>query len=142
MLFGNDMIGTDGIVTDVANKQARIGSCNATARITAKARGKYIRRKVHVRESTLVLRKTEMILPTKAINLPADTDFMFELTEQAHLTMFAHVVDHNMSPILVRNDSNKPVQTPRKSNLGMCMKWTMSTDFIQIWINLFCVKVQ
>ena len=118
MLIGNDIIGPEGIVIDIANKQARIGSCNATASITAKPRGEFVRRKVYVKESTFVAPGMEMMLPTKPINLPIDRDFIFEPVKQAHLTMFAHIVDHKMSAILVRNESNKPVQIPRKFRLG------------------------
>ena len=89
MLIGNDIIGPEGIVIDVANKQARIGSCNATAKITPKPRGEYVRRKILAENSALVPPRTEMMLPTKAVNLPPDRDFIFEPVKQANLTMFA-----------------------------------------------------
>ena len=118
MLIGNDIIGPEGIVIDVANKQARIGSCKATAKVTAKPRGEFVRKRVYVSESTFVPPRTEMMLPTKPINLPPDRDFIFEPVRQANLSMFAHIVDHNMSAILVRNESNKVVQLPRKLRIG------------------------
>ena len=120
MLIGNDIIGPEGIVIDVANKQARIGSCNATATITAKPRGEYVRKKVLAKEPTIVPPRSEMILPTKPIDLPSDRDFLFEPMKQVQtrMTMFAHIVDHKMSGILVRNESNVPVQVPRKLRLG------------------------
>ena len=41
MLIGNDIIGPEGIIIDVVKKQARIGSCNATAAITEEAETRY-----------------------------------------------------------------------------------------------------
>ena len=47
MLIGNDIITPEGIVIDVAEKTARVRSCNATVAIKARQRGQYIRRKVY-----------------------------------------------------------------------------------------------
>lgn len=47
MLIGNDIIGPEGIVIDVANKKAYIGSCKTEIKVTARPQGEFVRRNIH-----------------------------------------------------------------------------------------------
>ena len=44
--------------------------------------------------------------------------------------MYAHLVDHTMSGVFVRSESNGPMQVPRELRGGMCTKWLLKTDLM------------
>ena len=118
MLIGNDVIGPEGIVVDIANETARIGSCNTDIKINACQRGHYVKRTI-LAQSTTVPAHSEQILPVYDPILPADRDFFFEPAPQSQpLTLVAHLVDHRMSGVLARNETSHPITVPRKHKLG------------------------
>ena len=140
MLIGNDILGPEKIVVDIARGKAYIGSCDAFTTITAHQRGSFFRRHVHVKNTLVIPPRNEKMVPTRPLTLPEDRDFLFEPTVQGNLTMYAHLVDHGMSSILVRNDSDLPVQVPSKTRLGSvtemdydnCFKVDVDADFAAV----------
>ena len=119
MLIGNDIIAPEEITVDIANGKAQIGSCKVTINIDARQRGdQFIRRNVHAKSATDIHPRTEMMLPTKSIPLPPDRDFLFEPECHASLTMYCHLIDAGNVGIMVRNDTDSPIQIPRKFKLG------------------------
>lgn len=51
----------------------------------------------------------ETIIPFHLILFPDDRDFLFHLVTQTNLTLFAHIIDHRIIKVLVRNTSGKPL---------------------------------
>ena len=51
-------------------------------------------------------------------NLPDDRDFIFNPAE-TELTMYAYLVDHNFSAIIVKNDSEFTIQVPCNHYMGV-----------------------
>ena len=137
LLIGNDIIDPEGIVVDVVNKSAFIGSCKIKIEIFARPRGEFIKKKIHVKSATLVPSHSNVILPTKFIDLPENRDFLFELITQANFTLFAHLVDHIMTGVLVRNEIDSLIQVSRKLKLGnvlemdyeKCFQASIEPDF-------------
>ena len=140
MLIGNDILGPEEIVIDVAGRKAYIGSCNSFASVTAHQRSSFLRRHVHAKTASIIPPHGELMIPTSPLKLPEDRDFLFEPSVQGNLTMYAHLVDHGMSSILVRNDSNSPVQIPKKTRLGNvteidydnCFQAEVDTDYAAV----------
>ena len=122
MLIGNNIIGPEGIVIDVANKKAYVASCGVTVRVSARLRGKFVKRRVHSNTATIVLPHLEIMLQTRSVNLPADRDFFSDPVAQTNLTLFAHLVDHTMTGVLVRNTTKLPIQVPKELRLGDVFK--------------------
>lgn len=140
MLIGNDIIGLEGIVIDVANKEAYIGSCKTKIKVTAHPRGEFVRRKIHVKSNTTVPPHSDVILPIKPIDLPANRDFLFAPTTQANIVLFSHLVDYTLSGVLARNETDSPIQVPRKLRLGNvlemeyenCFQTSIEADFATV----------
>ncbi len=118
MLIGNDIVGAERFVIDVANSKASIGSCNIEVPIEARQRGQFTRRNVHAKLATVVPPRSELIVSVSSKSLPDDRDFLFEPTGAANLCLFAHIVDHEMTGVLARNESEHPVQIPKRFCLG------------------------
>ena len=119
MLLGNDVIGPERIVLDIARNKAYIGSCDATADITSRQRGPYQRRVIHARKALTVAPRAEIMVP---IGTPAglpERDYIFEPVAQRNLTLYAHLVDSNIAGVLVKNETDHVVQIPKKLRLGM-----------------------
>ena len=122
MLLSNDILGPEGFIIDVANSKAYISSYNVAVPMSARQRGQFITRNIHAKEMSLVPPHSEILIPTKSVPLPRDRDFLFEPSAQVNLILFAHLVDYEMTGVLVRNDSSKPVQVPRKFKLGRVLE--------------------
>ena len=118
MLIENDIIGPESIVIDVANKKAYIASCGVTVRVSARPRGEFVKRRVHLNTATIVPPHSKVMLQTRSVNLPADRDFFFDPVAQTNLTLFAHLVDHTMTGVLAKNTTKLPIQVPKKLRLG------------------------
>ena len=120
MLIGNDIIGPEQIVLDVAANKAYIGSCNATATISTRQRGPcYTKRAIKARRSLIVAPYAQMKVPIITPKDLPDRDFLFEPCGHQSLTTYAHLVDAKMDAILVKNETDKTIQVPRKMRLCM-----------------------
>ena len=119
MLLGNDIIGPEKIVLDIAQGKAYIGSCGATAAITSKQRGPYQRRIIHARKALAIAPRADALVPIITPQGLPDRDFIFEPTQQRDLTMYAHLIDSHVAEVLVKNETDHVVQVPKKLRLGM-----------------------
>ena len=129
VLLGMDILKSEDIVLDLPRDVLIIGSCNSlemsistcikltridTAIVskTRKVIAPHIDMKVFVQTRRKPLRQ-----------LSADRDFIFEPAQHGSLSVCAHIVDHIMSDILVRNDTDHPVILPRRTRLGKVVKY-------------------
>ena len=94
ILLGNDILGPEGVVVDVADHKAFIGSCQVIVPLSARQRGQFIRKNVHTKMASVIPPHSEILVPTKTISLPNDRDFFFEPYSQANLVLYVHLVDY------------------------------------------------
>ncbi len=118
MLIGNDIMSPEGFVIDVKKKSILIGSCGVTVPIDARQRGQFLTRRLLSSQETVVPPCSEAMISLVPLPLPDDRDFLFHPVTQANLTLFAHLVNHETSRVLVRNDSSQAVRIPRRHRLG------------------------
>ena len=70
----------------------------------------------------------------RALELPKDRNFMFEPQKLDTLSVYAHIVDRNMSKVFVRNDIDRPITLARKVKLGVLSNYEAAEYFV---IDLF-----
>ena len=129
MLIGNDIVGAEQIIIDVAGNKASIGSCKMEVPIEARQRGQFIRRNVHAKLATIVPPRSKLIVSVSSKSLPDDRDFLFEPIEAASLCLFTHIVNHEMTGVLARNESEHPIQIPKQFCLGSVTKMEYENCF-------------
>lgn len=62
-------------------------------------------------------------VPIEQVTLPNDRELIFEPDQLDVLILSAHIVDHNMSRVIVRNDTDLPVTLPRRVRLGQVLEY-------------------
>lgn len=72
---------------------------------------------------------TFMTIPIKDVELPQDRDLIFEPKQLDALTLSAHIVDHNLTHIVVRNDTNLPATLPRHTRLDKVLEYEATRCF-------------
>ena len=124
VLIGIDIMMPESIVLDFAQSTATIGSCNSlTIPVSVTTKGARTSRTVYSKSHVSIPPHTNVAVPISGpfhqdVDLPAGRDLMFEPAAQSTLSVYAHVVDHNMSTVFVRNDTDQPIVLPRNSRLG------------------------
>ncbi len=118
ILIGNDIMSPESFVIDVKKKSVLIGSCGVTVPIDARQRGQFLTRRLLSSHETVVPPRSEAMILLVPLPLLDDQDFLLHPATQANLTLFAHLVDHETSRVLVRNDSSQAVRIPRRHRLG------------------------
>lgn len=62
-----------------------------------------------------------MQIPIHNYNLPDNRDFIFNPAE-TELTIYVHLIDHNFSTIIIKNDSKFTIQIPYNYYIGVVTK--------------------
>ena len=123
-LIGIDIMKPEGIILDTARDIAVIGSCNSLqVPMSMIAKGP--------RTDTAIVSKARYSVPAHSfvtiaiepVDLPKDRDLIFEPEQLDALTLSAHIVDHNLSRLLIRNDTNLPVTLSRHVYLGKVLEY-------------------
>ena len=70
-----------------------------------------------------------MTIPIKPVVLPDDRDLMFEPEQLDTLTLSVYIVDHNMSHLMVKNDTDLPVTLARHARLGQVLEYEATGCF-------------
>ena len=72
------------------------------------------------------------MIPIAPVSLPSDRNFLFYPTTQANLTLYAHIVDHTTTKVLVSNTSDRLLRILRCQKLGhivdICYENCFSVD--------------
>ena len=95
------------------------GSCGVTTTITSWQCGPYQRRAIVAKEALTLALRIDAVVPIATLKALPERDFIVEPRAQRDLMMFAHLVDSQMSGVLVKNETDHFVQIPRKLRLGM-----------------------
>ena len=122
-LIGIDIMKPEGIVIDLEKDIMKIGACqNLEVPIVVTPRGSRTNATVYSSKRMTIPPHSNVAVPVtgpgKVLALPQDRDFIFEPQTLDALSAYAHVVDHTMTAVFVRNDSDVPVTLPRKQKLG------------------------
>ena len=118
LLMGNDIIGSEGMILDIAGGKAHLPGCGATIKVTARNRGQFIKKILYSDTHLTIPPRTQMVIPIRNINLPDNRDFIFEPTAHSKLTMYVHLVDQDTTGILAQNESSLPISVPKRMKLG------------------------
>lgn len=121
MLVGMDILAPEGITMNLPRKIAVIGSCgNIEIPLT-------ITTKPANQVQHIILFKRRITIPPRSNlavavippELPQGRDFRFEPDcRQSDAAVYAHIVDHAMTEVHVRNNGEFPLIIPPKSRMG------------------------
>ncbi len=118
ILIGNNILAPEGFVINIGLGYAIVRSCGIKITIRARQRGQFLRRKLFAKKDGVVPLRSKAMIPLLPISLLDDRDFLFHLTAQANLTLFAHIIHHDTTKVLVQNTSDRPLRTSRRQRLG------------------------
>ena len=116
ILIGIDIITPKGIDILASKRVAYITSCDIKAPIKVLSTRPLVRR--------VVSAKKAIVIPPQSIGIVAihhltllERDFLFELCD-TKLSIYAGLVDNDISLVLVKNESKKAIKVPRNMRLG------------------------
>ena len=118
MLIGMDILGPEQF--DILNSKGItvVGSCGVTISMESGRRGRQQRSVVKASEHTVVPPRAYHKLAVEH-NIQRDgQDFLFDPAPWNKFAAYALLADANMSRIIVRNDTEKPLVIPRGENVG------------------------
>ena len=123
-LIGIDIMKPKGIIVDLQNDVMKIGSCqDLEVPIVVASKGSRTNATIYSSKRMIIPPHSNVAVPIRGpskqlLDLPQDRDFIFEPQTLDSLSAYAHIVDHTMSKVFVRNDSDRPITLPRKQKLG------------------------
>lgn len=118
MLIGNDILALESFVLNIGLGHAIVESCGVKITIRARQKGKFLRRKLFIDNDGVVPPRSEAMIPLLPVPLPDNRNFLFHLATQTNLTLFAHIINHETTKVLVKNTSNQPLRILRCQKLG------------------------
>ncbi|TAQ83100.1 hypothetical protein B7494_g8576 [Chlorociboria aeruginascens] len=128
MLIGVDILGPERIDISITKRVATVGQCDdIDIPLRIMQRGPRVARSVLAQDTVTVPPRSKVVIPVHHIALP-DRDFIFE-PAQTPLTMFAHLVDKELSGIIAQNDSDAPVQVECNLKLGLVQEFDFDCYF-------------
>lgn len=116
--MGNDILSPKSFVININRNSAFIGSCKVIIPINAKQCGRCLRRKLFASGDNVIPPRSKTMIFFAPVSLPNNRDFLFHLTTQANLTLYAHIVNHITTKILVSNTSDCSLRIPRHQKLS------------------------
>lgn len=129
-LIGIDIMKPEGIILDTNKDLVTIGSCESLqVPLSMVAKGSRTDAVVLSKAQYAVPAHTFMTVPIKNVTLPKDRDLIFEPEQLDALTLSAHIVDHNLTHIVVRNDTDLPTILPRHTRLGKVLEYEAAGCF-------------
>ena len=118
ILIGNNILAPESFVLNVGLGHALVGSCGVKIAIRAKQRGQFLKKRLLAEKNRVIPPRSETMVPFLPVPLPDDKDFLFHPTAQPNLTLFAHIIHHDTSKVLVRNTSDCLLRISRRQKLG------------------------
>lgn len=118
LLIDNDIILPEGFIIDIKKRSVLIRSCKVTVPINIRQKGQFFIRKLLISQDIVVLPHLEVIVSLIPLPLPDDQNFLFYPFAQTNLTLFIHLVDYQISKILVKNTSSQMLYVLRRYKLG------------------------
>ena len=116
ILIGMDIMTPKGIDILASKRVAHITSCDIEAPIEVLSTGPPVRRVVSAKKAMVIPPQSIGIVAIHHLALP-ERDFLFELCD-TKLSIYAGLVDNDISSVLVKNESEKAIKVPRNMRLG------------------------
>ncbi len=66
----------------------------------------------------------------KSLELPGEREFIFEPKKLDKLSIYAYIIDYNLSYIFIRNNTDKEIKLPRNIKLGYITKYEAAEYFL------------
>ncbi|TAQ86585.1 hypothetical protein B7494_g5085 [Chlorociboria aeruginascens] len=132
MLIGVDILGPEEIDISISKQSATIGACEGMEiPIQIVQRGKRVRRSVLAQQALTLPSHSRVTIPVHHIALP-DRNFIFEPSSTT-LTMYAYLVDQNMSGIVAQNNTDVAVQVQRNLKVGTIEEFDFDTHLVCLY---------
>ena len=134
-LIGIDIMKPEGIVLDLKHDIMRIGACqNHEVPITVTTRGSRTNATIYSKKRMNIPPHSNVAVPVTGpsktrLMLPEDRDLLFEPQTLDTLSAYAHIVDHTLSAVFVRNDTDEPITLPRRQKLGKVSEYDAADCF-------------
>ncbi|TAQ84474.1 hypothetical protein B7494_g7190 [Chlorociboria aeruginascens] len=129
MLIGVDILAPEGIDICISTRTATISHCgNLEVPLQVMQHGPRVQRAVLAQKALTVPPRSHAVIPIHHIALP-ERNFLFEPADTG-LTMYAHLVNHEMSGVVAQNDSDVPVQIQRNLRLGLVGEFDFDSFFV------------
>lgn len=123
-LIGIDIMKPEGIILDINKDLVTIGSCESLqVPISTVAKGPRTDATVLNKARHTVPAHSFMTVPIEPVELPQDRDLIFEPDQLDALTLSAHIVDHNLTRVMVHNDTDLPITLPRHLRLDKVLEY-------------------
>ncbi len=84
----------------------------------ARQRSQFLRRRLFAENDRVIFPHSKVIIPLLLVFFLDNRDFLFHLTVQINLILFAHLIHHDITKVLVRNTSNQPLCILHHQKLG------------------------
>ena len=135
VLISIDIMKSKSIVIDLGINIMKIGACKdllIPIDITSKG----------ARVNTTIFSRKDIILPPytnilvlvigakRPLSLPTDRNFIFEPNTLDTLLVYIYIVNHNISEVFVRNNTNYEITLPRRTRLSNVTKYDTTGAFI------------
>ena len=124
-LVGVDILKPENIAINLSCDSMTIGACDdIVVPITVHTRspGPRTNATVFAQKQMTVQPRSNVAIPItgprRMLELPRDRDLFFEPASLNELSTYAHVVDHTLTEVFVRNDTDRPITLQRRSKLG------------------------
>ncbi len=118
ILIGNNILALKGFVFNVRLGHVVVGSCGIKITIKARQRGQFLRRRLFAEKNKVIPPPFEVMISLLPVPLPNNRDFLFHLIAHTNLTLFAHIIHHDTTKILVWNTSDRPLRISYCQRLG------------------------
>lgn len=118
ILIENNILITEGFVIDDKLNHAILESCGVKITIRVRQKDSFLKRKLFAENNGMVLPRSKAIIFLLPILLSDDRNFLFHPIAQANLTLFAYIIDHETTKILVRNTFDWPLRISHHQKLG------------------------
>lgn len=105
----NDALAFEEFVININKQCAFIKSYEVTIPITAGQRRQFLRRKLLAGKERIVQSRSDTMIFLLQVPLSNDLDFLFHPIAQANLTIYAYIIDHKTTKVLVRNIFDCPL---------------------------------
>lgn len=101
ILIGNNILALENFVLNIGLGHTVVGSCKIKITIRARQRGQFLRSKLLVEKDGVVPLRSEAIIPLFPVPFPNNRDFLFHPIAQTNPTLFAHIIHHETTKVLV-----------------------------------------
>lgn len=109
LLVGNNILATERVIIDFANKTTIILSYQVIISVTTQSIGYPVQKKVLVDKSFTIFPETETLVQFVCSGFPNNWDFFFNPTPYGHLTLFLHIFNGSTHKVLVWNELHQPI---------------------------------